>query len=195
MCLSVYPPVNFWLTESWINLCVTLYILWQLSPKSKLYYDRRSVGQSVLVSGTHLGHSTNFSPSFFNYFFRQLLVCWSETPSLTRGRVCNFQLLLESASGAFLALESRETHGHILFSQFWDSPTLEGQVPVLISSRNRVSQLYQQALSLSNFFTYYYIIHRNFLINTMHICICKASFNSDCAFNALSKLTPVTISV
>jgi hypothetical protein len=36
--------------------------------KSKLYYDRRSVGQSVLVSGTHLGPSTNFPPSLFNYF-------------------------------------------------------------------------------------------------------------------------------
>jgi hypothetical protein len=36
--------------------------------KSKLYYDRRSVGQSVLVSGTHLGPATNFSPSLFNYF-------------------------------------------------------------------------------------------------------------------------------
>jgi hypothetical protein len=30
--------------------------------KSKLYYDRRSVGQSVLVSGTHLGPSTNLPP-------------------------------------------------------------------------------------------------------------------------------------
>jgi hypothetical protein len=39
-----------------------------LSTKSKLYYDRRSVGQSVLVSGTHLGHATNCSPSLFNYF-------------------------------------------------------------------------------------------------------------------------------
>jgi hypothetical protein len=34
--------------------------------KSKLYYDRRSVGQSVLVTGTHLGPATNFS-AFFNY--------------------------------------------------------------------------------------------------------------------------------
>jgi hypothetical protein len=34
----------------------------------KLYYDRRSVGQAVLVSGTHLGPATNFF-SFFNYFF------------------------------------------------------------------------------------------------------------------------------
>jgi hypothetical protein len=36
--------------------------------KPKLCYDRRSVGQSVLVSGTHLGPATNFSPSSFNYF-------------------------------------------------------------------------------------------------------------------------------
>jgi hypothetical protein len=35
--------------------------------KSKLYYDRQSVGQSVLVSGTHLGLATNFSHSFFDY--------------------------------------------------------------------------------------------------------------------------------
>jgi hypothetical protein len=34
----------------------------------KLCYNRRSVCQSVLVSGTHLGPATNFSPSFFNYF-------------------------------------------------------------------------------------------------------------------------------
>jgi hypothetical protein len=29
--------------------------------KSKSHYDRQSVGQSVLVSGTHLGPATNFS--------------------------------------------------------------------------------------------------------------------------------------
>jgi hypothetical protein len=36
--------------------------------KSKLYYDQWSVGQSVLVSGTHLGPATNFPPSLVNYF-------------------------------------------------------------------------------------------------------------------------------
>jgi hypothetical protein len=29
--------------------------------KLQLIYDRQSVGESVLVSGTHLGPSTNFS--------------------------------------------------------------------------------------------------------------------------------------
>jgi hypothetical protein len=36
--------------------------------KSKLYYDQQLVGQSVLLSGTHLGPVSNFSPSFFDYF-------------------------------------------------------------------------------------------------------------------------------
>jgi hypothetical protein len=33
---------------------------------------------------------------------------------------------------------------------FWDSPNLEGQVPVLISPRKRVAQLHPRALGLSN---------------------------------------------
>jgi hypothetical protein len=37
------------------------------------------------------------------------------------------------------------THDHILLSQIRDSPNLEGQVPVFISPRNRVAQLYPQA--------------------------------------------------
>jgi hypothetical protein len=36
--------------------------------KSKLYYDRQSVGKSVLVSGNHLGLATNFSHSLSDYF-------------------------------------------------------------------------------------------------------------------------------
>jgi hypothetical protein len=54
--------------------------------KLKLNYDRQSVGQSVLVSGTHLGSATNFS----------------------------FSLKLS-----------------------WDSPNLEGQVPVFISPQEQ----------------------------------------------------------
>jgi hypothetical protein len=42
----------------------------EVKSKSKLlvYYDQQSVGQSVLVSGTHLGPATNFSHSLFDYF-------------------------------------------------------------------------------------------------------------------------------
>jgi hypothetical protein len=69
---------------------------------SKLCYDRRSVGQSVLVSNTHLGPKTTFlllsdSCEFLLY----------GTPSLTRGRVYRLQLLLDLASAVILASESR----------------------------------------------------------------------------------------
>jgi hypothetical protein len=40
--------------------------------KSKSHYDRQSVGQTVMVSGAHLGPATNFSFSS-RFFFRQLL--------------------------------------------------------------------------------------------------------------------------
>jgi hypothetical protein len=48
--------------------------------KPKLCYDRQSVYQSVLVSGTHLGPITRFVLTV-----RQLLVCGYGAPSLTRG--------------------------------------------------------------------------------------------------------------
>jgi hypothetical protein len=58
------------------------------SLKLKLIYDRQSVGQSVLVSSTHLGPATKL---FFllEILFTQLRVCYFVAPSLTRGRVCN----------------------------------------------------------------------------------------------------------
>jgi hypothetical protein len=60
--------------------------------------------------------------------------------------ICRLQLLLGLASAAILRSESRGTHDHILLSQIPDSPILEGQVPVCISPRNRVTQLYPQVL-------------------------------------------------
>jgi hypothetical protein len=65
---------------------------------------------------------------------------------LTRGWVCRLQLLLVLASAVILRFESRGTHDHILLSQIRDSPNLEDQITVFISSRNRVARLYPQAL-------------------------------------------------
>jgi hypothetical protein len=45
-----------------------------------------------------------------------------------------------------LRSESRGAHDHILLSQIRDSPNLEGQVPVVISPRNRVARLYPETL-------------------------------------------------
>jgi hypothetical protein len=46
-----------------------------------------------------------------------------------------------------LGSEPRGTHDRILLSQIRDSPNLEGQVPVFISPRIRVAQLYPQSLA------------------------------------------------
>jgi hypothetical protein len=63
-----------------------------------------------------------------------------------RGWVCHLTLLLAFASAVILRSETRGTHGQILLSHIGDSPSLEGQVPAFISPRNRVAQLYPQAL-------------------------------------------------
>jgi hypothetical protein len=107
---------------------------WRMNASSKLKvcYDRRSFGQSVLVSSTHLGLTTKF------LFAIQLRVCWCGALCLMRERVCRLQLMLVLASAVILRPESRGTRDHILLSQIRDSPNLEGW--------NRVTRLYPQAL-------------------------------------------------
>jgi hypothetical protein len=87
-------------------------------PKIRLHHDRRSIGQPVLVSGTHLGPATNFLFSLL-IISRQLLVRLCGVPSLTGGQLCSFQLLLGLASAVFLGSESRGTHDNIILSQFF----------------------------------------------------------------------------
>jgi hypothetical protein len=77
---------------------------------------------------------------------RQLRVWSCGALSLTRGQVCRLQLLLVFASAVILGSKSRGTRGHILVTQIPDSSNLEGQVPVFISPRNRVAQLYPREL-------------------------------------------------
>jgi hypothetical protein len=82
-------------------------------------------------------------------FLSQLNTCGHSpciTSSLARGWVYHLQLLLALANAFILGTESRGTPDHILLSQIRDSPKLEGQVPVFISPRNMVAQLYPQAL-------------------------------------------------
>jgi hypothetical protein len=80
-------------------------------------------------------------------FFRQLRICYFVAPSLTRGRVCNllyncFWALPEQS----LLDRSPSELTTIFYCLIWDSPNLEGQVPVFISPRNRMVQLYPRAL-------------------------------------------------
>jgi hypothetical protein len=59
--------------------------------------------------------------------------------SLTIGWVYRLQMLLVVASEVILRSEIRGTHDYILLSQIRNSPILEGQVPVFISPRKRVT--------------------------------------------------------
>jgi hypothetical protein len=54
--------------------------------------------------------------------------------------------MLALSSAVILRSESRGTHDHISLSQIRGSSNLQGQVPVFISLRNRVAQLYPRAL-------------------------------------------------
>jgi hypothetical protein len=61
-------------------------------------------------------------------------------------RVCRSKLLLALVSAVILRSKSRGTHDHILLSQILDCHNLDGEVPVFISPRNRVAQLYPPGL-------------------------------------------------
>jgi hypothetical protein len=85
---------------------------------SVLYYDRRSVGQSVLEKSTHLGLTTRFSLLSDDYGF----VDMGRSLSLTRGRLCRLQLLLALASADIFGSDSHGTRDHNLLSQILDFP-------------------------------------------------------------------------
>jgi hypothetical protein len=76
-------------------------------------YVRRTVCQSVLLSGSHLKPMARF---FFSVW--RLRVSWCVAPFLTRGCVCNLlvQLLLGLARAVTLGSKPRRTHDHILLS-------------------------------------------------------------------------------
>jgi hypothetical protein len=78
--------------------------------KIKLSYDRRSFGQSVLVSSHHLGLATNFyfSPRILSSGYCGFLY---GSPSLTRGRVCS--LLVHLLLGLASAVLSDPSHAEL----------------------------------------------------------------------------------
>jgi hypothetical protein len=62
--------------------------------------------------------------------------------------------VLVLATAVILRTESRGTHNYIFLSQIRECPNLEGQVPVFISPRIRVAQLYFQSLGSLFAFSY-----------------------------------------
>jgi hypothetical protein len=110
--------------------------------KLKLIYDRLSIGQSALVSGSHLEPMTRILFSVW-----RLRISWCGAPSLARRWICNFvvQLRLGLARAVNLGSKSRRTK-IIFYCLICDSLNSEGQVFVFISPKKRVAQLYPWAL-------------------------------------------------
>jgi hypothetical protein len=86
--------------------------------KPKLSYDRRSVGQSLVVSFHHLRAATNFSFNSIEIIFSHLGVCYYGAASLTRRRLCNLQLPLGLARAVSLASEFYVTQPYFPVSIF-----------------------------------------------------------------------------
>jgi hypothetical protein len=104
------------------------------------------------------GYQAHISGPSPGFCYGQLRVCWSGPSFVTRRQVCRLQLLRVLGSGVILSSESRGIHDQILLSQIRDFPTLVGQVPVFISLRNWVAQLYPQELGhLKDVFVLNYI--------------------------------------
>jgi hypothetical protein len=104
-----------------------------------------SLSQSYFTTGGLLPISSSWPQA---RFFFQLNTCGRSpyvTSSLTREWVCRLQLLLALVRALIPRYESHRTHDHILLSQIRDHPTWS-HVPVFISPRNRVAQLYPPAL-------------------------------------------------
>jgi hypothetical protein len=112
---------------------------------------------------------------------RQLWVCWWGAPSLTRGRVCSFQLLLASPAESYLSLSPAGLMAIFYCLNIETPPNLAGQVPVFISHRNRVAQLHPQTLGLSNLFTYYsyYSLYLKFWMHIIYEYVHEVGWNQD----------------
>jgi hypothetical protein len=108
--------------------------------KSKLYYDRRSVGQSVFVSDTRLGSATNIL-----LFFSYLVSCRFVDVGCPLWRVVGSVIYSCCWASPTQSFSVPSPAGLVtklfLLSQIWDSPNQEGQVPVFISPKIRVDQL------------------------------------------------------
>jgi hypothetical protein len=108
--------------------------------KLKLICDRRSVCQSVSVSGSHL----ELMARFFFFFLSDNCgfvdvgnPLWREYWSIIYWYNCFWALPGQSLSGPSPAELTT-----IFYSFIWHSPYLDGQVLLFISPRNRVAQLY-----------------------------------------------------
>jgi hypothetical protein len=141
-CYSLWSPTHHIIIQYLQQLMQFTMVTFNLAKSEELLHDWRSTANQFILAARPLRLTTSD-------FIFQLNPCSYScyvTSSLMRGWVCHLQFLLVLASTVILRCQSCRTHDHILLSQIWDSPNLEGQVLVFICPRNRVAQLYPPAL-------------------------------------------------
>jgi hypothetical protein len=123
--IAIYIICGGW-EESWEN---GNQFKFESEPESELLWNWRFTANQYVLATSPLTLTTS------NFIF-QLNTCSYSlyvTSSLTRERVCLWQLLLVFASTLILRSDTRGTRGHILLSQIQDSSNLQGQVLVFKS--------------------------------------------------------------
>jgi hypothetical protein len=110
-------------------------------------FDERDQSQSYITTDGQLASLSWCQAPIWgprpNFYYSQTvagLLMWSALSD--EGLGLSLQLLLALASAVILGSEFRGTHNHILLPQIRGSPNLEGQVPIFISLRNMMTQLY-----------------------------------------------------
>jgi hypothetical protein len=116
--------------------------------------DSQSANQSWCLAPSGTRNQFFF---LLEIIFRQWRVCYFVAPSLTRGRICNILLMLILNSAVCSGLSPMGFKTIFYCPNSWDSPNLESQVPVFISPRNMVAEIYHQ--SLGSFSVISYTLH------------------------------------
>jgi hypothetical protein len=100
-----------------------------------------------------LGPMTNFSFSLkFSSDSCGFIILWH--PHWWENRAVIYCCCLASPTQSFLDLSPVGLKIIFYCPNFWDFPTLEGQVPVFLSPRDRLAQLYPQALDSLSVISY-----------------------------------------
>jgi hypothetical protein len=130
-CITFPPPFLYVLYHNFY--CIFSCYL----PLTELPYDSRFIANQFAMATSPFRLRTSI------FFSTEHLRSYSLCNILS---VCRLQLLLVFASTVILRSKSHGTCDHILLSQIRHSPNQEDQVPIFISPRNKVAQLYPQAL-------------------------------------------------
>jgi hypothetical protein len=122
--------IPYWATSVFSSAVTYLVLIYESlrTNEDSFATSNRTLSQSLMLRptvsrpvclgiNTHLGLTTRFLVLSDSCGFADVGAF-----SLTRGRVCRLQLLLDLASAVILGLESRGTLDHILLSQIRDFP-------------------------------------------------------------------------